>query len=149
MNPTEEKNLSASQNIPADKFLVVFDGMCNLCNRFVNFLIHHDKHNRFVFAALQTMEKLPLDSEIRKNILSADSVTVIADGKIYFRSDGILKVINKIGGGWKLFYLFIIIPKPIRDWVYDVIAKNRYRWFGRTDSCMVPDEKTKRKFIAW
>lgn len=147
MNHTEEKNLSVSPNIPAGKFLVVFDGVCNLCNGFVNFLIRHDQRDRLLFAMLPSTEKLFSQSEMRNKILAADSVALIADGKIYFRSTAVLKLLRKLGGGWKIFYVLMIIPKPIRDWVYDGVARNRYRCFGKRDVCRVPEEGVKKKFI--
>lgn len=146
MEQTNKKNISASAEIPADKFFIVFDGVCNLCNDFVNFLIRQDKHDRLLFATLQSAEKLSLKSEIKKNISATDSVTLIADGKIYFRSEAVLRIMRKLGGGWKIFYALIIFPKPFRDWIYDSVAKSRYKWFGRKDVCMMPDEKVKRKF---
>ena len=148
MNRMNEKSISVSAVIPADKFLIVFDGVCHLCNGFVKFLIHHDKHDRFLFATLQSAEKLSVNSEIKSKISSTDSIALIADGKIYFRSEAVLRILIKPGGGWKMFYVLFIFPKPYRDWVYDLVAKNRYRWFGRKDVCMVPDENIRRKFIG-
>mgnify|MGYP003336171551 CR=1 FL=1 len=124
--------------VPAGKYLVVFDGVCNLCNAFVNFLIRHDKYDRLRFATLQSNKILP-----------TDSVALITDGKIYFRSTAVLKILKKFGGGWKLFYALMIIPNPVRDWVYDLVARSRYQWFGKKDSCMDPEEKVKAKFISF
>jgi predicted DCC family thiol-disulfide oxidoreductase YuxK len=133
--------------VRADKFIVLFDGVCKLCNAFVAFLIRHDKHDRLRFATLQSAEKYFPDGEFRDKILLTDSVALIAEGKIYFRSTAVLKILNKLGGGWKLFYVLMIIPNPVRDWAYDRVALNRYRWFGKKDSCMIPDEKLSGKFI--
>jgi predicted DCC family thiol-disulfide oxidoreductase YuxK len=143
-----EKNRTENAGIPADKFLIVFDGVCHLCNGFVNFLIRHDKHDRFLFATLQLVENLSLQPEIETKISSRDSIAFITEGKIYFRSQAVLLILKKLGGGWKLFYGLIIFPGPFRDWVYDVVAKNRYQWFGRKDVCMVPDERARKKFIG-
>jgi predicted DCC family thiol-disulfide oxidoreductase YuxK len=123
--------------------------MCYLCNGFVNFLIRHDKHDLFLFATLQSVNHPDINDEIKKNISSTDSIALITDGKIYFRSEAVLRVFKKLGGGWIFFYALIIFPKPFCDWLYDVVARNRYRWFGRKDVCMVPDEKVKRKFIGF
>jgi predicted DCC family thiol-disulfide oxidoreductase YuxK len=129
-------------------YIVVFDGVCNMCNWFVNFLLRHDKKDRLRFALLQDADKLGLDASIKQNISSTDSVAFIADGKVYFQSTAVLKILKRLGRGWQLFYIFIIIPKPVCDWFYDFIARNRYKWFGKKDSCMVPDEKVRGKFIG-
>ncbi|MBK5285055.1 MAG: DUF393 domain-containing protein [Bacteroidia bacterium] len=138
----------ASANLPADKFLVVFDGVCHLCNGFVNFLISRDRKDRLLFATLQSAELLPVHDEIKKIISATDSIALVVDGKVFFRSAAVLRIMKRLGGGWALLYALIIIPKPLRDWVYDGIARNRYRLFGKRDVCMVPDEKGRKKFLG-
>jgi predicted DCC family thiol-disulfide oxidoreductase YuxK len=134
-------------NIEGDKYIVVFDGVCYLCNDFVNFLLKHDKHDRLRFALLQFVGKLATDETIKQNISSTDSIALIVNGKVYFRSPAVLKIMKRLGSGWQCFYVFMLIPRPIRDWVYDVVARNRYKWFGRKNECMVPDEKVRKKFL--
>jgi predicted DCC family thiol-disulfide oxidoreductase YuxK len=68
--------------------------------------------------------------------------------KVYFRSTAVLKILKQVGRGWQFFYVFMLVPKPIRDWVYDFVARNRYKWFGKRDVCMIPDEKMKAKFVG-
>lgn len=135
-------------NPKSDKYIVVFDGVCHLCNGFVNFLLKCDTRDRLRFALLQFPGMLGVDGSIKQNIASTDSVALIADGKVYFRSTGVLKIMKRLGGLWQLFYVFMLVPRPIRDWVYDFIARNRYKWFGKRDVCMVPDEKVRKKFIG-
>jgi predicted DCC family thiol-disulfide oxidoreductase YuxK len=135
-------------NKEKDKYIVVFDGVCHLCNGFVNFLLERDKNDRLRFGLLQYTEKLGADESIRQNISSTDSVAFIADDKVYFRSTAVLKILKRLGRGWQLFYIFMLVPKPVRDWLYDFVARNRYKWFGKKDVCMVPDEKVKKKFIG-
>ena len=135
-------------NSGSEKYIVVFDGVCHLCNGFVNFLLKRDKNDRLRFGLLQYTDKLGTNESIRQNISSTDSVALIADGNVYFRSTAVLKILKRLGRGWQCFYVFMLVPKPLRDWVYDVIARNRYQWFGKKDACMVPDEKVKRKFIG-
>ncbi len=130
-----------------DNYIVVFDGVCHLCNGFVNFLLKHDKKDRLRFALLQFAGNLEADEIIKQNISSTDSIALIADRKVYFRSTAVLKIMKRLGGGWQFFYVFMLIPRPIRDWVYDVVARNRYKWFGKKNECMVPDEKVRRKFL--
>ena len=136
------------RNIRDGNFIIVFDGVCHLCNSFVNFLIRNDRHDRLRFSTLQSASGLDVNNEMKKNISETDSIALVTDGKIYFRSTAVLRTMRRLGGGWKLFYVFTIVPEPLRDWVYDVVAKNRYKWFGRKDVCMVPDEKAKKKFIV-
>ncbi len=134
-------------NSDSEKYIVVFDGVCHLCNGFVNFLLKHDKNDRLRFGLLQYTDKLGTSESIRQNISSTDSVALLTGDKVYFRSTAVLKILKRVGRGWQCFYIFMLVPKPIRDWVYDFVARNRYKWFGKRDVCMIPDEKVKKKFI--
>ncbi len=123
--------------------IILFDGVCNLCNAAVKFIIKRDPQAVFKFASLQ--------SEVaNKYLQSSDemgSVILIAGDHIYKESEAALKIARQLSGGWPLFYVFIIIPRPIRDSVYKVIARNRYKWFGKKDHCMVPTEDLKVRFL--
>jgi predicted DCC family thiol-disulfide oxidoreductase YuxK len=129
------------------KATILFDGVCNFCNSSVNFIIKRDKKDYFLFSSLQ--------SEYSQNLLNKnnfpqkdfDSIILIEENKLYQKSTAALKIAKHLNGLWKLFYMFIIIPPFIRDFFYDIIAKNRYKWFGKKDVCMIPDEKTKNKFL--
>lgn len=132
----------------SSNYIVVFDGVCYVCNWFANFLLKHDQHDQLRFALLQSADKLGIDEKIKQDILSTDSVALIAESKVYLRSAAVLKILKRLGGGWQLFYVFILIPRPIRDRLYDILARNRYKWFGKKNECMVPDEKVRRKFIG-
>lgn len=128
--------------------LILFDGICNLCNSSVLFIISHDPHAYFSFASLQ--------SDTGQRILSSyglprsdfDSFIYVKDGKLYDRSTAALHVLYDLGGLWRIIYVFIIIPRPFRDIVYDFIAKYRYAWFGKRDSCMLPTPELTKRFIA-
>lgn len=128
--------------------IIFFDGVCNLCNASVQFVIAHDKKDQFRFTALQgdfAKEMLPkfnIDSEKLNTIL------LVEDGKLYTKSSAALRVARKLNGLIPLLYAFLIVPKFIRDWVYDIIAKNRYQWWGRQESCWVPTPELKSKFIT-
>ncbi|MDQ2863749.1 MAG: thiol-disulfide oxidoreductase DCC family protein [Bacteroidota bacterium] len=127
--------------------IILFDGVCNLCNGAVQFVIKRDKKNQFLFASLQSVEGRKILTE---NNLSSDklySIILVEDGKIYDRSTAALRVVKKLGGFWQFFYGFIIVPEFIRNGVYNFIAKNRYRWFGRKDECMIPTPELKSKFL--
>ena len=127
--------------------IILFDGECNFCNSSVNKIILQDKKNRFKFA--------PLQSEIGKKLLEKhsidsskiDSIILIENDAAFTKSTAILKISKHISGLYPLAYGFIIIPAVIRNLVYDFIARNRYKWWGKKDSCMIPTEEVKEKFI--
>lgn len=127
--------------------IILFDGVCNLCNGAVTFVIKRDKKDYFKFATLQ--------SEIADKLLAAypvenkkmDSIVLIDDGNKYTKSSAALRIAKYLSGGYPLLYVFMIIPKFIRDWVYSIIAKNRYTWFGKKEACMIPTPALKKKFL--
>jgi predicted DCC family thiol-disulfide oxidoreductase YuxK len=126
--------------------VIFFDGVCNLCNASVQFVIEHDKENYFKFSALQgdyAKDVLPQFNVITENL---NSTLLLENGKLYTKSTSALRVARKLNGFWPLLYGFIIIPKFIRDWVYDFIAKNRYKWWGKQESCWVPTPELKSRF---
>ena len=126
---------------------MLFDGICNLCNTSVTFVIQRDKKDLFRFAALQDpvgqqlIEKYQIDSS------KTDSIILIEDDKAYVKSTAALKVARHLGGAYPLLYGFMIVPNFIRNWVYDYVAKNRYKWYGKKDSCMIPTPELKSKFL--
>ncbi|MBI3139213.1 MAG: thiol-disulfide oxidoreductase DCC family protein [Sphingobacteriales bacterium] len=127
--------------------IVLFDGVCNLCNRSVQFIIKRDKKDRFRFAALQGKTGQAL---LAKHDLPSDSFNsfILAEGdRIYTRSTGALQMLKRLGGPWSLCYVFILVPRFIRDGVYNWVARNRYRWFGKKESCMIPTPALKNKFL--
>lgn len=130
------------------KAIVLFDGVCNFCNRSINFIIRHDKNDYFRFAPLQS----PTGQELmKKNGLEGaapDSVVLYENGKLYTKTSAALRIARKLNGAWPLLYGFIIVPPFIRDIAYTIIARNRYRWWGKTESCMVPTPGLRRKFIG-
>lgn len=128
--------------------VVYFDGVCNFCNGFVNFLIRHDKKDFFRYCPLQSDRGTEF---LRANNLPIDNPGTFfleLNGKIYSRSTAALLLFKNLGWQFRWLYAFIIIPETIRDAIfYNPIARNRYKWFGKKDSCMVPDEKVRSKFI--
>lgn len=128
---------SKGENL-GEKNILLFDGVCNLCNAMVRFTIKRDTAHKFNFAALQSE---PAKKLIRKYGIEGhdiDSVVLICGDKHYIKSSAALYVMKELGGIWKLMFVFIYLPRPIRDFVYDLIAKTRYKVFGRRDTCMVP-----------
>jgi len=127
--------------------ILLFDGVCNLCNGLVMFIIRKDNKARIKFASLQSVAGQSLLSESGLNRESIDTVVYLTDGKFKLRSSAVLSLLKDMGRGWQLFYVFIIIPGFLRDFFYNLIAKKRYRIFGRTDRCMVPSPDVLERFI--
>ncbi len=131
-----------------DTAIILFDGVCNFCNASVNFIIAHDKKNHFKFAAIQSkigeglLKKYNIDESI------TDSAVLIENNKSYIKSAAVLRITKHLNGLYPLLYLLIIIPPFIRDGVYDFISRNRYKWFGKKESCMIPTDEMKSKFIV-
>ncbi len=127
--------------------IVLFDGVCNLCNAAVLFIIKRDKKNLFRFASLQSSFG---QSVLQKFHLSSDALNsfiLFEKGKVYTRSAGALLVAKKLSGVWPLLYAFIVVPRFIRDAVYNFIANNRYKWFGKKEACWIPSPALQAKFI--
>jgi len=126
--------------------IVLFDGVCNFCNSSVQFIIRNDKTNSLKFASLQSEigQRLITTYNLSKEL---DSVIFIENNQAYIKSKAALKIANYFGGFWKIFQVFNIIPSFIRDFFYDIIANNRYKWFGKKDSCMLPSPEVRSRFL--
>ncbi|MCH7415680.1 DCC1-like thiol-disulfide oxidoreductase family protein [Belliella sp. R4-6] len=131
-----------------DKYsIVLFDGVCNLCNNAVDFIIRKDKNDKFKVGALQdeAVKKILVDYKVKKDYL--DSLVLIERNEIYYKSTAALKIAKKLGGIWKIFYAGIILPASWRDSIYDWIAENRYKWYGKKETCRLPTPEEKAKFL--
>lgn len=128
--------------------ILLFDGVCNLCNSSVNFIIKRDKNINFNFAALQSEIAQDLLKKYDFKLKNLDSIILIKEGKYYLESSAVLHIVKKLDGAWKLFYVFIIIPKPIRDFIYKIIARNRYKIFGKKNKCLIPTPEIKDRFLS-
>lgn len=127
---------------------VYFDGVCNLCNSSIQWIIKRDPKAHFRFAALQSDAGVELRKRISSNgKIDLESVLLEEDGKVYDRSTAALRIARKLSGLWPLMYIFIIVPKFIRDAVYNFIGRNRYKWFGKQESCWVPTPDLKARFL--
>lgn len=134
--------------IPPGKKVILFDGVCNLCNSSVNKVIKWDKKNVFMFASLQSEYGKGLIDSLNIDTENTDSIILYEPGVSYeIKSTAILRIANVLGGFWKLMNIFFILPTGLRDLVYDFIAKNRYKWYGKKDSCMIPTPELKAKFL--
>jgi predicted DCC family thiol-disulfide oxidoreductase YuxK len=116
--------------------ILLFDGFCNLCRRLVNFIIKRDKKAKFLFVSLQSASGQSLLKKFGLPTDDFDSVVYIRSDKYFLKSSAILHILKEMGGIWKLFFIFIIVPNFIRDFIYKIIAKTRYKIFGRHDSCV-------------
>ena len=126
---------------------ILFDGICNLCNNSVQFVIKHDKTSKFNFAALQSVAGQALLQKYNLPQQGFDSFVLVQNEKIFLKSTAALTVAKQLNGPVKLLYGFIIVPAFIRNTVYNFIAKNRYKWFGKKESCMIPTPALKARFL--
>ncbi|GJM14684.1 MAG: hypothetical protein DHS20C13_00110 [Thermodesulfobacteriota bacterium] len=127
--------------------VVLFDGVCNLCNGSVEFIINRDRMGEFRFASLQSDTAKHLISELDIPNDTMDSIILVENNKQYFKSSAVLRICKKLGGLWSLLYMFILVPVSIRDYFYDIVARNRYRWFGKRENCMVPSKELESRFL--
>jgi len=134
-------------NIKNNHKIILFDGVCNLCNSSVNFVIKHEKPNTFRFAALQSEIGQQLLKKHQLNHQDLDSIVLIDREKSYIKSTAALHISKSLKGLYPLFFACIVIPTFIRNWVYDFVAKNRYKWFGKKERCMIPTPALKDKFL--
>ena len=131
-----------------NKSIILFDGVCNLCNASVNFVIKHDKKEQFLFASLQSDASKEILLHFNLKNLNEETVFLIENNKVYDKSTAALKIAKHLDDGFKVFYVFFIIPKFLRDWIYRFISNHRYQWFGKRKSCMIPSLKLKNRFLA-
>ena len=127
--------------------IILFDGVCNLCNWSVQFLIKHDPEKKFLFASLQSDKAKKLLADYSIDTDELNSFILVENERIFTKSTGALRVLKQLKWWSVLFYCFILVPKFIRDGIYNFIAKKRYRWFGRKDECMVPSPEISSRFL--
>ncbi len=130
------------------KSIIFFDGVCNLCNSSIDFIIQRDKNNRFLVGALQDdfSRKILSKYSVKPDYL--DSLVLLENDQIFYRSTAALKIARHLSGLWPLFYGFIILPSWLRDPIYDWIGKNRYRWFGKKNTCRIPTPEEAARFLS-
>ena len=135
--------------------ILLFDGLCNLCNGSVNFILKRDKIGKFKFASLQSEIGIELCEQhnIDINVLArsaggVDSIILIKNDKVFIKSDAVLEILKDMSIGWRVFRIGIILPKVIRDWLYDFIAKHRYKIFGKKDECPIPSKDVQDRFLG-
>lgn len=141
--PTETK---PEQNA---EYIILFDGVCNLCNGSVQFIIRNDKRNRFKFAALQSEagQKIVQKIQEQKGNTVPESIVLVAQGRYRFESTAVLHIARLLGFPWLLFFPLILVPPVLRNYLYRFVGKNRYRWFGQRAACMMPSPALKERFL--
>jgi predicted DCC family thiol-disulfide oxidoreductase YuxK len=127
--------------------ILLFDGECNLCNHSVQFVIPRDPKDYYRFAALQSEAGKKLLEQYQLPSTEMGTVILIQNGKLYTKSTAALKLVRHLNRLWPLLYLLVVIPSFLRDPIYDWVARNRYKWFGRREFCMMPTPEMKRRFL--
>lgn len=129
------------------KSIILFDGVCNLCNASINFIIKHDSKKQFLFASLQSDAAKEILLQFPSKKVKFDSIVLIENNIIYDKSIAALRIFRNLNWAFKLLSIFILTPKFIRDWLYNYIAKNRYKWFGKKAHCTLPTADVKNRFL--
>ena len=140
------------QQPPANNTVLLYDGVCGLCNKSVQMILDHDKRKEMLFAALQSdygKQVISRHPELEKvdSVVFVEQKSGAHDERVFIRSDAALRVAGYLGGAWKLLLIFRIIPRPVRDFFYDLFAKYRYKFFGKYDSCMLPSPDVRSRFL--
>lgn len=130
------------------KSIVFFDGVCNLCNASIDFIIKRDRQNQFLVGALQDGFSKEVLSKYQVKEDYLDSLVLLEEGEIFYKSTAALKIARNLSGLWPVFYPLIFLPNWLRDPVYDFIGKNRYRWFGKKNTCRIASPEEKSKFLS-
>jgi len=137
----------AETDVASDEAVVLFDGVCNLCNGLVAFLIPRDPGGRLRFAALQSDAGQELLTRHGLPTEGFDSFVLVERGQLYTKSDAAIRVAELLGWPYRAARIGRVLPRGLRDFLYDIVATNRYEWFGRKDQCMVPDEDVSDRFL--
>lgn len=127
--------------------VILFDGVCNLCSGLVQFIINRDPSGIFRFAPLQSEAGKKLISGFDLSYDKLDSIILVENNNYYLKSTAALKIVQSLGALWPLFCVFMLVPRPIRDYFYDIVARNRYKWYGKRVECMIPGSDIKSRFL--
>lgn len=139
--------MKQSENSSLNYQVILFDGVCNFCNSSINFIIDHDPKKHFKFAPLQSDIGQEILTKFDKNTKDFDSVILLKDNTLYQKSEAALEITKHLSGFWKYLSIFKILPTSFLNFFYDIIAKNRYRIFGKSDSCRMPTAELRERFL--
>jgi predicted DCC family thiol-disulfide oxidoreductase YuxK len=128
--------------------LILFDGVCNLCTKSVQFIIRHDRREKFTFLSMQSDlgRKIYHAAGLRPE--ESQTFVLVTKQRTLIRSEAVIEIATSFGGFWRIFAFFKILPPGLRDGLYSFVARRRYKWFGRRDSCMVPSEEVRKRFLT-
>lgn len=129
--------------------VILFDGVCNLCDRSVQFVLRRDPDGEFCFASLQSTVARDMLSSLGRPNHGLSGIALIEGEQVFTKSTAALRIVRRWKGLWPILSTFLVVPRPLRDWVYDWVARNRYRWFGKRDSCRLPAPEARERFLDW
>lgn len=132
----------------ADKSIILFDGVCNLCNASIDFIIQRDKTDRYLVGALQEKPGIEILKKFSVDPAYLDSLVLVENNEIFLKSDAALRIAKNLSGLWPGLYPLIYLPRGFRNTIYDWIARNRYRWFGKKNTCRIPSPEEASKFLS-
>ena len=130
-----------------DQPIIIFDGICNLCEYSVQFIIKHDRRARFKFVSAQSERGKVLQGMCGIDTLQNGTVILFKNNQVYVKSDAAVEIAKDLDGLWRFLRVFKFFPKPARDLIYSIISKNRYQWFGKKNECLLPDDNIKERFL--
>lgn len=130
-----------------DQPIIIFDGVCNLCEYSVQFIVKHDRQAKFKFVSAQSERGKVLQRIYGVDTLQDGTVILLKGDQVYVKSDAAVEIAKDLDGLWRFLSVFKFILKPARDFIYSIISKNRYRWFGKKDECLLPDNNIKERFL--
>jgi predicted DCC family thiol-disulfide oxidoreductase YuxK len=136
-----------NNHIPENTQIILFDGVCNFCNSSINFIIDHDPEKHFKFAPLQSDLGQEILKQFNKNTNDFDSVILLKNNQLYQKSEAALEIVKHLSGAWKYLSIFGILPTFFLNLFYDIIAKNRYKIFGKTETCRMPTPELRERFL--
>jgi predicted DCC family thiol-disulfide oxidoreductase YuxK len=147
LRPQKRNNMDTTK-LPQGKKIILFDGVCNLCDSFVQYVIKRDKKDQFRFAALQSELGQEILQHIGVDTASIDSIVLYEPGRAYYvKSDAALQIGKGLSGVSWTASILSVFPRGLRNWGYDFVARNRYKWYGKKDQCMIPTPELKAKFL--
>jgi predicted DCC family thiol-disulfide oxidoreductase YuxK len=127
--------------------VILFDGVCNWCNASVNFVMDRDPHGQFKFGTLQSEPGQRILQELHLSTEDFETFLLLERGRVFAKSTAALRIARHLSGFWRLFHLFIVVPPPLRDAVYNYIARRRYKWMGKADACRIPSADERGRFV--
>lgn len=128
--------------------IIIFDGVCNFCNAAVNFIVKRDCEKKFLFSSMQNEKSKELLAQFSIDNSDLDTLIVIKNDTLFIKSDAVLEIVKEFSGFWFILSYCKIIPKPIRDFIYTLISRNRYKLFGKKESCFIPTKEQQERFLV-